>query len=101
MDANTIKNKLEKALIKDEILPFILGEDEYFIADREYGGHWPLGSYKQNIKPFLEETSGVLPDVFWEKLKFVIKNSVDGNILLDLIVAYLIPYYYSDSYNFV
>jgi len=94
MDANTINNKLERALIKNEILPFILGEGEYFIADREYGGHWPLGSYKQNIKPFLEETSGVLPDVFWEKLKFIIKNSEDGNILLDFIVAYLIPCYY-------
>ncbi len=93
MGENKIENMFKAALDSDELCDFIFGKNKYFILDRESNEHWPLGSYKRHIEPFLNSTSRVFPKIFWEQLENRFKISQDKNMFLDLIVAYFTPYY--------
>jgi hypothetical protein len=86
-----IRNLFHHCLEKDELVEFICGKGEYLVTDREYGGHWPLGSYKKYIEPDLPD--GLFPDEFWEKLSSSFDTTSNLNIFLDNLTAYFIPYY--------
>lgn len=81
----------QQSLLKNELHCFICGEGEYLVIDREYGGHWSLGSYKNYIEPNLSE--GILPIEFWEKLSLSFDKVDNLNIFLDNLIGYFIPYY--------
>lgn len=91
MGENKVKNKFQQSLINNELSNLICGEGEYFIFDREAGGHWPMGSYKSYVEPNL--LNGILPVEFWEQLYLCFDRVDDLNIFLDNLVAYFIPYY--------
>jgi hypothetical protein len=95
MGENKVTNLFGQSLSNDELVEFICGKDEYLVTDREYGGHWPLGSYKKYIEPNLSD--GLLPVEFWEKILLHLDTTDDLNIFLDNLVGYLIPYFNSSE----
>jgi hypothetical protein len=50
-------NLFEQAIRQHELAEFGLGKKEYFILDREYDGHWILGSWDRYILPFMADNS--------------------------------------------
>lgn len=88
-----MKNLFEQALLRNELVKFIQGEGEYFILDREYGGHWCLMSYRNYIEPYLSINKEILPDEFWRMVNEIFESHYDKNLFLDNLIAIFIPYY--------
>lgn len=97
VDNKVMENKFEKALKNNEINDFINGNGEYFVLDREYGGHSCLGSYKLFVEPYLYKNNSFFEMFFWKELGHIFINEKDKNIFLDNLVGYLIPYYSEKS----
>ncbi|KOY87186.1 hypothetical protein AD998_14450 [bacterium 336/3] len=93
MGENKIENLFAFALETNDLENFILGNDKYFVLDREYGEHWVLGSYNSYIEPYIAHLNGLLPEIFWKTIYSILENSTDKNIFLDFLVGYFIPYY--------
>ncbi len=88
-------NNLLINVIKSKNLDkLIIGQEPFFIMDREFGLHWQYASYKKNIEPYIQE---ILPDIFWEEVINLFKYFKDKNLLLDSFVSLLICYYYTDN----
>lgn len=91
-----MENLFERAVKKDTFYLFLIGEGDFFVLDREHGGHWYYGSYIENIEPFImlhgEER---FIKLFFPSCEKVLNNSPDLNMTLNAIVSYLIPYYYN------
>ncbi|MFD2515984.1 hypothetical protein ACFSRY_19080 [Pontibacter locisalis] len=90
-------NLFNFSLENNELEKFIVGMDNYFIADRECGGHWAYGNYEKYIKRFLKLNKDVFPLFIWEKLIHILNTSEDINLFLDYLVGFLIPYYNSGT----
>lgn len=95
MGENTENNNLfAEAIVKKELDKFILGQGKYFVQDREFGEHWPYGSFKNQIEPYIRQYGeDRFQTEFWNGIFQVTSASVDINIGLDAIVNYLIPFY--------
>ena len=93
-------NLFVKALANSELFEFIIGEGDYFVADREYGDHCPLGSYKLYIEEYLSNTKGLFGSEFWlEIIKILESDDKDLNIFIDYLIGYLTPYYHKETIN--
>ena len=93
MDKNKITNFFQEAIEKKELEAFIIGENKYFVADREYGGHWPYGSYKKFMESYLVENNNLLPQRVWGDIENIFIKSEKLNVFLDYLVIYLHIYY--------
>lgn len=51
------QNDFIKAIDNQELVDFSIGKGNYFLPDREYGGHWILGSWLNSILPLLNESN--------------------------------------------
>jgi hypothetical protein len=85
-----IKNLFEVAIEKNELSQFFLGKGEYFVKNREFGDHWPYGSYKYYLEPYLKEHG---EEKFWQGLFELFIKEKDISIVLNVIVNYLTPFY--------
>jgi hypothetical protein len=95
MGENTISNNLfAEAVGSKELDKFLLGQGKYFVQDKEFGEHWPYGSFKNHIEPYIKEHGeDKFQREFWSGVFQVISTSTDPNIGLDTIVNYLTPFY--------
>lgn len=57
MGKNSVTTLFSDAEAKSQLSDFASGLDRYFLADRETGEHWILGSWKHEILPLLASTS--------------------------------------------
>ncbi|WP_207426687.1 hypothetical protein [Pedobacter sp. SYSU D00535] len=90
-------NLFSEAIESDQLLDFVLGKDKYYIPDREYGGHWPFGSYKKYIEDYLSQNEQVFEMRFWVKVCNILDDEIDVNLFLEGLIGYLISYYYSED----
>lgn len=94
-----MENKFKKALLEDKVSEFILGEDEFFVLDREIGIHWPLGSYKKYIETYLfDKNENYMEENIWNIIIQSFNKSKDQNAFMDNLIAYLIPYYSNNEF---
>ena len=89
-------NLFEQAIEKNELVEFALGEGEYFILDREYGGHWVLGSWQMYILPMMKSRTEEEVDPFIVRMVMELIHSGKTDIIKknDAIVYHLHVYYY-------
>lgn len=99
MGKNKIEYNFEQAISKNELEKLIIGDDNYFVQDKEFGGHWPYGSYKKYIEEYLIENNNIFPIKVWESLENILNNSKDINIFLDFLTIYLHIYYNVSDYD--
>lgn len=92
-------NLFEHAIEKHELLKFALGNDEYFVADREYGDHSVLNSWIFYILPLIEKKGSDYVNNSIELMIKEILNSKDINdkIRNENLLYHLHVYYYLNS----
>lgn len=93
LNISFLNNLFDYAMDHSELDLFLLGQGKYFILDKEYGGHWPLESYRRYIETYLNSKNFIFPNKFWNDFISIFKAKEDPNLLLDAIFTYLLPYY--------
>lgn len=89
-DITTFRNAIDK----DELENFFLGKDSYFVLERETGEHWPYESYIKYIFPLstiMDEDA--FERLFWNSIIKVLNNASDINLVLEMVVDYLRPFF--------
>lgn len=88
-------NLFEQAIIKGELLQFAIGKDEYFIADRDYGGHSVISSWITYILPLIEKKGLEFINKKIEEMFRVLLNSdLNNQIKNESLLYHLHVYYY-------
>ncbi|PBQ32471.1 hypothetical protein CNR22_12045 [Sphingobacteriaceae bacterium] len=99
MGENQRKLEFEEVLRNNNLEDFISGRENYFVLDKEFDEHWALGSYQKFILPYLKVKGNIFEEIFWQQIIQVMADVNDKNIFMDLLIAYLIPYYHNDDFN--
>ncbi len=91
-------NLFEQAILKNELLNFALGKDEYFIADRDYGDHSVMMSWTNNVLPLID-TKGIvyINSKIKEMLLELLESNIDGLVKNECLLYHLHVYYYLNS----
>lgn len=93
-------NLFERALIDNEEFQFFTGIGIYNVNDRDFGGHWPYGSYTQFIIPYVikigEEN---FEKEFFRSVITALNKSKDLSLTLSYVVVYLSIYFNSPDEN--
>ncbi len=89
-------NLFEEAIKKEELLNFVIGQDEYFIPDRDYGEYWVLMAWKTSIIPYKVEKGESLTN---DSIVLMIDELIDAegismNKKIDFCLHHLYVYYY-------
>jgi len=101
MDKNKIINLFEQAISNSELLDFAFGKNEYFIPDREYGGHWILASWNNFILPLFESKGPDYVNEYIRKMfdEIICVNEIDYPDKFENLLYHLHVYYYLMSEN--
>ena len=91
-------NLFALAIQKNELEDFFLGLNEYFVLDREYGEHWPYGSFEKYMLPYSKfYGEEIFQKDFWKVIESLLNSAKDSNLVLDAIVNYLTIFYYNNE----
>ncbi len=95
-----MKNNLfEKAIFEDKLEEYAIGINEYFISDREHGGHWVLGSWKQHIIKLLNTDEKIKDDIIKMFICLIESNRITNSEKINLLLYHLHVYYYLSINN--
>lgn len=91
-------NLFEQAVKKGELLDFALGKGEYFLADREWGEHWVLGTWLYQLVPYCSKIGSYQPakDML---LELLFSAAVPIDVKLESILYHVYVFYYLKSEN--
>ncbi|WP_321322220.1 hypothetical protein [Labilibaculum sp.] len=93
-------NYFIEAVDEKELVDFSTGKGKYFISDREFGGHWILGSWLNFILPLLEtrsiETKEHLKSMFKELMIYPEIELIEKS---EILLYHLHIYYYLRKEN--
>lgn len=88
-------NLFEKAISENKLDEFAIELNDYFIADREYGGHWVLASWQQYIIELLNSDKKIEEYVIQMFNRLIESNLINNEIKTNLLLYHLHVYYYS------
>ncbi|GJM36080.1 MAG: hypothetical protein DHS20C18_50810 [Saprospiraceae bacterium] len=91
-------NLFEQAINKEELLDFALGKGEYFLADREWGTHWVLGTWLYQLVPYCSKIGSYAPakDML---LELLFSASIPMEDRLESLLYHIYVFYYLKSEN--
>lgn len=91
-----MKNMFEIAIKEGQLLEFAMGDGNYFIPDREYGGHWVYESWKLYILSYIKEHSNneVIDNLTKMFLLLINDKCKDYLLKSDLLLYHTHVFYY-------
>jgi hypothetical protein len=94
---NKTMNLFKKAIDNNELKQFAIGENDYFILDRENDEHWILGSWLNYILPYTKDNDN--DNV--EKMFLSLLNNISfkENKTFDSLLYHTYSYFYLLSEN--
>lgn len=92
-------NLFENAIQKNELLKFVLGKDEYFSLDREYGEHSVFNSWNENIISLFSQKGAKYVNDAIEKMfeEILYSTDIDEQTKNEILLYHLHVYYYLNS----
>jgi hypothetical protein len=95
-------NLFEEAIKKEELLNFVIGQDEYFIPDRDYGEYWVLMAWKTSIIPYKVENGESLTNdsIVLMIDELIAAEGISMNKKIDFCLHHLYVYYYLKGEKF-
>jgi hypothetical protein len=82
------------AIDKAELVDFALGNGDYFIADREYGVHWVLGSWLYHILPVINDLKNIRQILNEMLSRLIDERNISIEVKNDTLVYHLHVFYY-------
>ena len=88
-------NLFKRAVEKNELLDFALGKGDYFIADKDYGEHWVLGSWLYHILPVIEDADFDVERLVNEMMVELIDDETNPiNTKFEVLIYHVHVFYY-------